>query len=248
MLRDGQWHETMSSQRQAGRSRSSGSDIDINTEIEDDEQLETIEEIVAAPHTRENILRYLYWEKNMTQPEIGERYGVSDKAISRWMKKRGIETRESGGHHTGVSIKNTNGRNKLVVNDEEDRYEWPLSNINLLVKRSLGELINENEEGYSLSKLDAHHRIPVYTPDDGSGGISIDSPNNLDGLPTWFHLGPAHDSDNPIYTYDDPAELNWPSTDETGVEPREGTVMTLELDDDEITDSDESGADGNNDE
>lgn len=231
----------MSAELQEKHSNDRSSVSDINAKIEDDQHLEEIEEIVAAPHTRENILRYLYYEKLLTQSEIADRYDVHRKTVYKWMKKRGIEARGPGEHQTGVSIKeNSNGRKHLVVNDGDEKHDFPLAKINLLSKRSLEELTRETEERCRLDRLHAHHRIPIYNPKDESGGVSIDSPNNLDGLPPWFHLGPAHDPDNPIYTYEDASELRWYS-------PENAMTMTLEIDD-EMTDGDESGADGNNDE
>lgn len=41
-------------------------------------------------------LRRLYHEEELSQPEIGERFGVSHVTIGNWMERLGVETRENG--------------------------------------------------------------------------------------------------------------------------------------------------------
>lgn len=37
----------------------------------------------------------LYWEENMTQREIGEKFGHAASTVSQFMAKHGIDTRQS---------------------------------------------------------------------------------------------------------------------------------------------------------
>lgn len=48
---------------------------------------------LSAPWRVEGILRELYVERELSQPEIGDRLGCSGKTISRWMKRHGIAAR-----------------------------------------------------------------------------------------------------------------------------------------------------------
>jgi len=45
------------------------------------------------PHQREDVLKRLYHQERLSQYEIGDRFGVSQPCIQKWMEKYGIETR-----------------------------------------------------------------------------------------------------------------------------------------------------------
>jgi len=64
---------------------------------------------MSRPWTDEDVLRELYWEKEMSQPDIADELGCSAQTITRWMGKHDIETRDPAkiGKNIDQSVNNT---------------------------------------------------------------------------------------------------------------------------------------------
>lgn len=48
---------------------------------------------MTREYQKESILREHYWGRNLSQKEIGDKFGVSPHTIRKWMKRNDIETR-----------------------------------------------------------------------------------------------------------------------------------------------------------
>ena len=68
--------------------------------------------------TKERLTK-LYWDEQLSQPEIVEQYGVSRKSLQWWFKKYGIPMRSTS---VASKISIAKGRNRGI-------YHWKLENV-----------------------------------------------------------------------------------------------------------------------
>jgi len=54
---------------------------------------------MSIDHTNSDTLQELYWDKELSLSQIGERAGVAGRTVSYWMDKHNIQTRGDGGEH-----------------------------------------------------------------------------------------------------------------------------------------------------
>lgn len=72
---------------------------------------------MTCKYKDKDTLQRLYWEKDLTQSEIAERFDVTPQTILKWMKRRGISTRQGYTNNTGASHQNPD-RLRELYHDE----------------------------------------------------------------------------------------------------------------------------------
>jgi len=110
----------------------------------------------GEPWQDEETLRQLYVEEGMSQPQIAEKFGCSNKTISRWMKKFDIKVRTKSDTPTSF---HTNKRGYEICQDGTEREKFFLHQLLITVENDPHETFSQDNAIHHVNNISWDNRL-----------------------------------------------------------------------------------------
>jgi hypothetical protein len=136
-------------------------------------ELERFEENHQNPHRYKCVLEFLYWSANFTQPDIAERYGITQQSVSGLFKRKGVKASQ---YESGPLSSH------LIEGPIPYRVWFPSVDDcqrTGVYGHQLVALLNHEPEAVFGENTEIHHKL--------NSGMALDLPANIEVVSTEEH-------------------------------------------------------------